>query len=303
MQRFDPKLLTALDALLTERSVSRAASRLNVSQPTMSGILLRLRLQFDDPLLVRTGSELLPTQRAVELAPSVREALVAIDQVFRPREPFRLETAQCHFTIMASDYGLQLLLPAVIRKAERDAPGISFSILPILNPIESICEGIADLCLVGDPSVQRERKRAQLIRTRVVLREHYVCLVDADNAMTDAVSAEQYRTGRRATIRLAHGAPTLEQMILPNVPDEPPQIVASGFHSLGEILPRTNMMALLPHRVANRLAHMHSLRTLPIDFACGRPELRMLWHAERDRDAGHKWMREQVAISGAAISV
>jgi DNA-binding transcriptional LysR family regulator len=92
-------------------------------------------------------------------------------------------------------------------------------------------------------------------------------------------------------------------MILSNAPDEPPQIVASGFHSLGEILPGTNMVALLPYRVANRLAQMHGLRTLPIDFACGRPELRMLWHAERDRDAGHKWMREQVAISGAAISV
>lgn len=299
MQRFDPRLLTALDALLTERSVTRAAVRLNVSQPTMSGILQRLREQLDDPLLLRSGSELVLTPRAIGIAPMVREALLAIDQVFQPREIFDPATARCHFTIMASDYGLQLVLPGLFREAERTAPGIGFSILPVADPVGAVSEGGIDLCLVGDPSIRRERKRAALIRTRVILREHYVCVVAADHALAGPIDAARYRACRRATVRFGLGTPTLEQMILADPPAEPAHIAVPGFYSLGAIIAGGETVALLPYRVAMDLARMYPVRAVPIDFPCERPQLRALWNAGRDRDAGHRWLRDTIAAATA----
>jgi len=127
--RMDLNLLVYLDALLRERSVTQAANQLNLSQPAMSNGLRRLRALFDDPLLVRTSEGMTPTERALELQPTVREVLSRIDRAVQPRTAFEPDTATRVFRIMASDYAESTLLPAVLGKLRNLAPGLTLDIM------------------------------------------------------------------------------------------------------------------------------------------------------------------------------
>lgn len=129
LHRIDLNLLVYLDALLRERNVTQAAQQLNLSQPAMSNGLRRLRVLFDDPLLVRTSGGMTPTERALELQPLVRDALSHIDRAVQPRAAFKPAEARGVFRIMASDYAESTLLPKVLGTLRRDAPGITLDIM------------------------------------------------------------------------------------------------------------------------------------------------------------------------------
>jgi DNA-binding transcriptional LysR family regulator len=129
LNRIDLNLLVYLDALLRERNVTQAAHTLNLSQPAMSNGLRRLRDLFDDPLLVRTSDGMTPTERALELEPLVRDALMRIEQAVQPRSAFDPARAQRVFRIMASDYAESTLLPEVLGKLRNEAPGLTLDIM------------------------------------------------------------------------------------------------------------------------------------------------------------------------------
>lgn len=122
MAGFDLNLLTPLDALLETRSVTEAARRIGVSQPTMSGMLARLRDQMRDPLLVRVGRAMELTPRAKAMAAEIRQALLQIDHLTQPLTDFDAASLRRTFRIMTSEYGLLLVLPAIFRNTENTAP-------------------------------------------------------------------------------------------------------------------------------------------------------------------------------------
>ncbi|MEL7046301.1 MAG: LysR family transcriptional regulator, partial [Pseudomonadota bacterium] len=129
LHRIDLNLLVYLDALLRERNVTQAAQQLNLSQPAMSNGLRRLRTLFDDPLLVRTSEGMMPTERALELEPLVRDALTRIDQAVQPRSEFIPASAEGVFRIMASDYAESTLFPSVLAALRDQAPGVTLDIM------------------------------------------------------------------------------------------------------------------------------------------------------------------------------
>lgn len=129
LHRIDLNLLVYLDTLLRERSVTQAAQQLNLSQPAMSNGLRRLRKLFGDPLLVRTSEGMTPTERALELAPLVRDALTHIDRAVQPRSEFVPGEAREVFRIMASDYAESTLFPAVLSTLRSQAPGLTLDIM------------------------------------------------------------------------------------------------------------------------------------------------------------------------------
>src|SRR5919201_671414 len=112
----DLNLLVAFDALMQERSVTRAASRVGLSQPGMSNALARLRKLFGDPLLVREGTTLVPTPRAESLRQPVREALSVIQDALDTRDGFDPASSQMTFTVSCSDYSLLMLIGPLVRR-------------------------------------------------------------------------------------------------------------------------------------------------------------------------------------------
>ena len=123
LNRFDLNLLVALDALLTERNVTRAAERVFIAQPAMSRALARLRRQFDDPLLIRVGRELRLTPVAQALIEPVRDALLQVQAALGTRPAFDPARSQRVFSLMVPDFVAPLLMPGVLRNlmAESDS--------------------------------------------------------------------------------------------------------------------------------------------------------------------------------------
>ena len=121
LERVDLNLLTYLDVLLREKNVTRAAEQLGVTQPAMSNILRRLRVLFNDPLLIRSSEGMTPTERALELQPSIREVLSDLSQILEPRTEFRPLSSNRVFRIMASDYAEATLIPALVKAMRSEA--------------------------------------------------------------------------------------------------------------------------------------------------------------------------------------
>jgi len=119
----DLHMLLAFDALLRERHVTRAAERLEVGQSSMSASLAKLRDLFHDELLMRAGTGLVPTERAMALLPRVQEALAAMERVLEPATPFDPATASHTFRMIVIDYINLLVMPSLMRRLRAEAPG------------------------------------------------------------------------------------------------------------------------------------------------------------------------------------
>ena len=169
----DLNLLVALDALLAERSVTRAAERVGLSQPGMSNTLARLRKLFGDPLLVREGLTLVPTPRAESLRQPVADALSLIQHALDDRPGFDPAADQATFTVSCSDYSLLMLIGPLVRRLAAAAPGLTIQVLPRApDPVRLLRGGdvlerrIADDQLLLDRAERRERGPAGPTRDR-----------------------------------------------------------------------------------------------------------------------------------------
>src|ERR1700734_3017979 len=164
MKDFDLNLLASLDALLAEKNVTRAAKKMHVTQSTMSGILRRLRDQFDDELLVRIGRGYDLSPFAQSLAIAVRQTILQIDSTISAKPLFNPKEDRRSFRIMASDYSTMVYLSAVLRTVEKQAPYLSYDIVPINSPLDQVRNGTVDLCVTGNPYTQGEVLSDHLLR-------------------------------------------------------------------------------------------------------------------------------------------
>jgi DNA-binding transcriptional LysR family regulator len=301
MRGFDPGLLGPLNILLTERSVTRAAKRLNISQSTMSGILARLREQLCDPLLVRDGTGMQLTYRAVTLAPLAKQAALAIEQLSVDVDETVLKDDRRTFTVMASDYGLQLILLEALRRAAEQAPLVRFLVLPITSSVAGVFDGLADLCFTGDTVATIEPLPAGLILTQVLLRESYLCAVHGGPDSREKMAFDEYAQRRRVTVTFDRSSLTLEDRVLLAKPQAPAQIVVPNFHAVGAFVRQAQAISLLPARIGHMLRAIYDLGLIEPAFECRVTEFRMLWHIRNDQNPFHRWFRRLVCETARSL--
>jgi len=185
--RIDFNLLNYLDVLLRERNVTRAASHLGLSQPAMSNGLRRLRLLFDDPLLIRTSEGMTPTERANELQPVIRDVLSKIDKAVQPQTAFDATTAERVFRIMASDYAESTIFPRILQRLREQAPGIS---LDIMTPSDvsflDVEQGKVDMVINRFDSIP------QSFHQMDIWKDNFACLFSTENTIRDNFNLETY---------------------------------------------------------------------------------------------------------------
>jgi DNA-binding transcriptional LysR family regulator len=190
-RRLDLNLLLAFEALIAERSVTRAAERISVGQSAMSSSLARLRTFFGDPLLVRKGRSLVPTPRALQLIASFQEALDLIDSTLRASRGFDPQTAHRTFMVMASDYVLLLLLGPLVAELEAKAPNLRLTIRPIAADYAGqIDRSQLDLLILPEEAAAGlQASSARLFSDRLV------CALDAEHPeVGEQLTEEQFRT-------------------------------------------------------------------------------------------------------------
>ena len=304
LNRFDLNLLIALDALLHEKNVTRAAERVFVSQPAMSAALQKLREFFDDQLLVRVGRDMQLTPRGLSLVEPVREALLRIQATLGTQPSFDPGTVQRTFTLIVSGDALLRVMPAVFRRLSQEAPGIRCHVEHFSETTLSRLEyGDADLYL-GLNSLRLFGLREFPDSLRIVdLRPvHWLCAVSADHpTVGDSITEAQY-------LALPHvfGWPSghtipLEELVRRLLSaDLDVRATTQGLIEIPFMLAGTQLVATLPEHLARTLAKLAPVKLLPVPFETPDTREVVIWHKRNEPDPGHAWLRE-VLIAAARV--
>ncbi len=295
LNRFDLNLLIALDALLHEKNVTRAAERVFVSQPAMSAALQKLRDYFDDPLLVRVGRDMELTPRGLSLVEPVREALLRIQATLGTQPTFDPATVKRAFTVIVTDEAVPQLVPAVLGRLAREAPGIQCHLEPVSQTSLTRLEyGDADLCLCLDLlkffGIRAYPETLRVIELRPV---RWVCAVCRDHpSIGDELTLAKYQTLPHLFGRPEGHTGPIEELVrrLLNL-DIEVRATAQSLLELPFLLPGTPLAATLPERVANHTAPLIPIKTFALPFDALNTHEVLLWHKRNEPDPGHAWLR------------
>lgn len=292
MAELDLNLLPALDALLHSKNVTVAARQIGVSQPTMSGILGRLRDQLHDPLLVRVGKSMQLTQRADALLPEVRQMLLAAEKLTLDPGPFRPESLERRFTMMTSEFGLFLIFPQVLEKMMAVAKGVQFDISAIDQPVESVYSGRVDLCVTGDLIDDIGGEAARSVRTKTLMTDRFVAIVDNGHPLTGLIGLDEFLAYPHVATQFLGSSRAVEDVGSRNLSSKhPPRVRVPSFLSIAPMVAGTNSIGIVPARLAPQLCCDSNVRPIMLSDEFAEIAIKMLWHIRDDHDAAHTWLR------------
>ncbi|MFD4831292.1 LysR family transcriptional regulator [Streptomyces uncialis] len=301
LRRIDLNLLVAFEALVCERSVTRAAQRLGVGQSAMSSTLARLRKLLHDPVLVRRGRGLVATPMAESLLEPVRAILVDIERVLAGRTEFDPRTDARAFTLLMTNYHLtySFLHPLLVR-LEAEAPSVRLHIEP---PADDFAERLrrheVDVLITpGEsfPGLQR-------MPHRTLFTDRYVVAVDRDHPdVGDEITYEQFCTLPYLATWSGRSRSHLEaQLDLLGVPRNVE--ITTEFGIAPFLLRGTRLITVLQERLARDLADQTRIKLLepPIEHLQALTET-LVWSERTDQDPAHRWLRQQLIDLAAEIT-
>jgi len=295
----DLNLLVALDALLVDRNVTRAAARVGITQSAMSHALSRLRALTGDELLVRGAAGMTATVRAEALTVPVRRALDEIARALAPPEAFDPSTAVRRIVLGTSDYGELVLMPRIVARLARDAPGIDLRCQTVADDLTSLATGKVDLAIAP---LRDERPG---IYARRLFDERFVCVVRKRHPL----AAKKLTVARFAAASHALIAPRgteggyVDDALARLGLRRRVAIAVPHFLIAPHIAAASYLLLTLAGRVADVLA-----KPLGLVVLTPPPELRLegftmsaVWHERTHEDPAHRWLRGVVAEESAAI--
>ncbi len=296
LDHFDLNLLVAFDALLAERSVTRAAQRTKVTQSAMSAALKRLREALGDPILLQHGKAMVPTPHALALAPEVSATLAALRRLTVPTTGFHPATSTRVFRVIASDYIATVLLAPLLAALERDAPGVRLEItLPGDTTADRLANGEFDLLLTPEAFIEPDHP------AELLFEEAHVVVGCRHNPLFDAeLTPEAFAAAGQVAVRIdGHNAHIDNELARLGVARRI-EVHAPSFIQAPWLLPGTRRIALMHERLARLVAPLLGLRLAPPPFAVPPMREMMQYHATRAQDAGLSWLRERLAALARA---
>ncbi|MDE1150511.1 MAG: LysR family transcriptional regulator [Azospirillaceae bacterium] len=287
IRTLDLNLLKALDTLLDERSVTRAAARLALTQPAVSGMLTRLREGFDDPLFVRTQRGMVPTPRALELAGPVKKVLGEIEALLQPAA-FDPATTSFTLSLAATDYALRVIVVPFLAALRQRAPGIKVAARPVDNDtiLGQLERGDLHLALMTPETTPPD------LHARRLFDEGYVCVMRGDHpdAAGDTLSLDRFCALDHALVSLAgDGFRGVTDVALEALGRERRVTLSvTSFLLLLEVLRASDLIAVVPRRLVSGAADL-AVMAPPISVP-GFTKI-AAWHERTHHDPGHRWVR------------
>jgi len=296
----DLNLLVALDALLEERSVTRAADRIGLSQPGMSNTLARLRRLFDDPLLVRRGTEMVPTARAESLAQPVRSALGVIAEALEQRPGFDSATDRRTFTISCSDYSVLMLIGPLVRRVAAEAPGVTIRVLPrAIDPGRALQSGASDL-IVEPPEIMD----GPTLPSQRLFEDRWMCCVWEGNTRVGArMTTETYLALGHLSYTMGAGQPAslADRHVVALGLERRIEFTVESFLLAPFLLQGTELVCLVPARAAPHFERSADVRLLEPPVAFPTLTEMLWWHPRHTADPAHAWLRARIAEIAAEL--
>lgn len=292
LRSFDLNLLVAFDALMRERSVTRAAELLKIRQPAMSHSLSLLRTLFQDELFVRVGTVMQPTARALALAEPVEQALGMMQKVIHASSEFDPSTDQRIFRMgFSSDVEL-LLMPELALRMRQLAPGVKLHGRPVQQRevYRMLDDRVLDLA-IGCFDSQAMRYRQQLL-----FEQSLSCVFHPDKVIFKSpMSLDDYLSVPHALVSLSeslHGC--LESAL--DALGRKLNVVAtsSEFLSVLGIVAGAPLIATLPTRMARRYGKAFGLHIVPVPMRLSLPDVSLVWTAQEDNNPASQWLRGEI---------
>jgi LysR family transcriptional regulator, nod-box dependent transcriptional activator len=294
----DLNLLVALDTLLETRNVSRAAERLNLSQPAISAALGRIRQYFGDEILVMRGKRMYPTAFAESMLPRIRQTLRDIDSILATSIEFEAATSQRTFRIVASDYIVAaVLFPLVARLAEL-APSVRIDIVaPDSESLPMLENGKVDLVITPENFIARDQP------AELLFEERHVIAGWAQNSFFDAAATAEaivdrghIAVGFAGERTLSFADIQLDQIL----PGRRVEIVAPSFTAVPWLLEGTGRLAPMHARLFRVMQARFPIASAPMPFPFPIMREMMQHHHARNDDDGLSWLRAEIRRVAAA---
>lgn len=291
----DLNLLHVFEALLDTRSVSKAGERLNVSQPSMSHALAKLRKAFDDPMFVRVKNTMEPTARAVAIAAAVKDILArARGEVFL-KHSFDPKASTQTFTVCMTDLAQAAYLPRIINEMHAQAPRARLrAVSPIAERLEEGLEsGTVDLAVGYFPDVDE----ASVFQQRLLRNSGFGCIINRRSRYLEGnrVTAASFARAPHVAIRTEGRSHEVIDMKLAELGVARNVVVTvPHFLSLLSIVPQTEFMAVIPNDLARICERQDGIEVHPLPFDSPTVAITQVWHRRYARDAANMWLRNLV---------
>jgi DNA-binding transcriptional LysR family regulator len=283
----DTNLVVALDALLRERNVTRAAKRLGLGQSATSHALARLRAHFEDALLVRAGRELVLTERGRALAGPAADAVATLERVFAPPEAFDPKKSTRAFRIAATDNVELYVLPRLARILAREAPHVDlrFHHLPKDWP-DALARSDFELKLGRKPRVEAPLKNQDLFRDRIV------CVVRERHPVGKRMSVARYASLSHVLVAPGEsGRGVIDDVLARQGLERRVAVTLPHFLVALHLVAASDHAITVPARLVAAAAPALRLRAIPLPVHVNAYTLSQVWHERHENDEGHRWLR------------
>jgi len=288
----DLNLLVVLDAVLEERSATKAAARLHLTQPTVSNALARLRVLLGDPLLVRSGRGLSPTPAAIAIQPRLKEALALLDGIVHDLDDFDLASTTREWVIAFAELYGPLLLPGLHQRLRREAPRSLLRVMALdrIAVTDALATGELDLYL-GIPTAASPAWHSE-----AVFSDDIVGVVARDHPAGNApMTLQRFVDLPHAHVRVTPGRgrevdDALARLGLTrNI-----QLTVPYYNALIAVVENGECVATMPRRLAQHYARETAFHIFELPLELPKFEIRLHWHTRVDNDPGVAALRRMI---------
>lgn len=303
LRTFDLNLLKVFDEVMAERSLTKAARHLSLTQPAVSNALRRLREALGDELLVRKGRGLEPTARGLELWPGVREALGGLQAVLAP-SIFDPSTADNAFVLAMADATAAELMPGLVAVMGEEAPGVSLRIVPLTtrDPRKLLDEGQADLAIGHFPAALADLSARAQVGESVAFLHHrlfqgeYVCVMRQGHPYaTGPLTLNRYCSARHMLVSFSGRAFGFVDEALALVGRKRRVVLTvNQFFTAGKVVANSDLLTVLPRHFINVTGFADQLIQRELPFEVPVVHVDALWHQHQDNSSAHAWLRSKV---------
>jgi LysR family transcriptional regulator, nod-box dependent transcriptional activator len=297
LSQFDLNLLVVLDALLTERNVTRAGRRIHRSQPATSAALARLRHSFQDRLLVLAGGRMILTPLAQSLVKPVRNLLLQTQSAIATKSRFDPATSHGHFSVAVSDYVITVFMADALAEIQKQAPHVTFELVPTSErAVEALEAGNLDFMITPEIFASKLHPKMALFEDT-----HTVIAWTKNSRVRTTISLADYLDLGHVAIHVSEGAgPNFDEMYLRRLKyKRRVEVVTHSFDVVPHLVVGTDRIATVATRLARKYARFLPLRLIPLPLDLPPMTEILQWHKYRDQDPAYGWLRGALSAQAA----
>lgn len=302
----DLNLLRVFDEVMAERSLTRAARNLSLTQPAVSNALRRLRETLGDELVRRSGQGMEPTPRALILWPAVRDCLRQLQQSLAPSR-FNPSGADNTFVLAMADATAAELMPRLVGIIEIEAPGISLRVVPLAtrDPRKLLDDEQVDLAaghfpaVLADLTARAQVGKAVAFASQRLYDGEYICVMRAGHPLASGpLTLNRFCAARHLLVSFS-GRPFgfIDEALATLGRERRVVLTVNQFFTAGRVVANSNLLTVLPRHFvgATGIADALVLRNLPLTVPAVHVDA--LWHGRREQDSAHRWLRDAIRRS------